>query len=81
MRVIDKCKCLVTVCFMIRFMGNLWLFLNQVFLGSYGFYDVGVCGIYGFYARVLDENFEGVEVVLVMRFWKCFLECSEDIFL
>ena len=46
--------------------GSLWLFLNQVFLGYYGFYDVGVCGIYGFYARVLDENFEGV-----LGFWWC----------
>ena len=63
--------------------GSLWLFLNQVFLGYYGFYDVGVYDIYGFYARVLDENFEGVEVVLegfwVMRFWKCFL-CVLKIF-
>ena len=58
------CKCLIIVCFVMCFVGNLWLFLNQVFLGYYGFYDVGVCGIYGFYARVLDEFFLRVLGVL-----------------
>ena len=67
MRVIEMCKCLIIVCFMIRFMGNLWLFLNQVFFGDYGFYDVGVYGIYGFYARVSDEFFEGFWMGWVMR--------------
>lgn len=51
--------------------GSLWLFLNQVFLGYYGFYDVGVCGIYGFYARVLDENFEG--------FWRGFCDAFLEV--
>ena len=52
---------------------SLWLFLNQVFLGYYGFYDVGVYGIYGFYARVLDENFEG--------FWRGFCDAFLEVFL
>ena len=80
MRVIERCKCLIIVCFVMCFVGNLWLFLNQVFLGSYGFYDVSVYGIYGFYARVSDEFFWGFFGVLE-GFWKCFLEVFFKVFL